>query len=299
MIAAGTLEAAAAGVAEVRRFGPAGAPARLLLEVPHGATARRHLDELAARLRGALPEGLEAYFHVNTDEGAPELAEAVASRLGGRRPGILIRSTLPRTLVDCNRVVRGAVASGMTAGIPDYVRDPGDRELLLGLHARYAALAEAAYAEVCAEGAGLAVALHTYAPRSIDVPVDDRIVDSLRREYRAGALERWPLRPEIDLIAATAEGESWVPEGWLERARATFGADGFEVAVDATYSLHPATLAHRFSVAYPGRVVCLEVRRDLLGDPWEPFTESRIGGARFDRVADALARAIDRQLAAA
>jgi len=186
----------------------------------------------------------------------------------------------------------------MTAGIPEYVRDAGDRERLLELHARYTALAEAAYAEVCGAGSGLAVALHTYAPRSIDVAVDDDIVASLRREYADGVLERWPLRPDIDLIAATGDGATWVPAGWVERARAALGEAGFEVAVDATYSLHPATLAHRFSAAYPGSVVCLEVRRDLLGDPWRPFAESRIGGERFDRIAAALARALDEQLAA-
>lgn len=288
---------AAAGVAEVHRFGPPGAPARLLVEVPHGATERRHLDALAARLRGPLPADLEAFFHVNTDEGAPELAAAIGARLGDRVAGAIVRSTIPRTLIDCNRLVGGEVASGMTAGLPPYVRDPADRELLLDLHARYADLAAAAYAEVCG-GGGLALALHTYAPRSIAVAVDDDIVPSLRREYAAERLDRWPLRPEVDLIAATAEGESWVPEGWVERARRELAAAGLEAAVDATYSLHPATLAHRLSVAHPARVVCLEVRRDLLGDPWRPFEASAIGETKVARVAEPLARALEEQLAA-
>jgi hypothetical protein len=54
----------------------------VLLEVPHGATRRAELDGLAALLRGQLPRGLDAFFHVNTDEGAPEVALAAALAAG-------------------------------------------------------------------------------------------------------------------------------------------------------------------------------------------------------------------------
>lgn len=265
---------------------------RLLLEVPHGATERRHFDALAARLAGPLPERLHEFFHVNTDEGAPELAEAIARRLGASHGVLLLRSTLPRTLVDCNRVVSGAVAAGMTAGIPDYVRDPRDRALLLDLHGRYTELAASAYAAVCADGSGFALTPHTYAPRSIDVAVDDDIVSSLRRAYAEETIGHWPLRPEVDLIVATGRGGPSPPLSLVESVRAELGGAGLQVTTNATYSLHPATTAYEHSRRHPGRVLCLEVRRDLLGDPWLPFAASTIGAAKVERIAAPLARAL-------
>ena len=260
--------------------------------MPHGATERRHFDALAARLVGPLPERLHDFFHVNTDEGAPELAAAIARRLGARHGVLLLRSTLPRTLVDCNRVVSGTVEAGMTAGIPDYVRDPHDRALLLELHERYAELAASAYAAVCVDGSGFALTPHTYAPRSVDVAVDDDIVTSLRRAYAEDAIGRWPLRPEIDLIVGTEPGEPLPPVTLVEAVRTELGGAGLQVTTHATYTLHPATTAYEHSRRHPGRVLCLEVRRDLLGDPWLPFAESAIGAARVERIAAPLARAL-------
>ena len=60
------------GVCEVLRWGSPDEPASLLVEVPHGATERRHYDALANRLEGTLPSRLEQFFHVNTDFGAPD-----------------------------------------------------------------------------------------------------------------------------------------------------------------------------------------------------------------------------------
>ncbi len=274
------------------RFGPLGAAPRLLLEIPHGATERRHFDAVAARLAGPLPADLHEFFHVNTDEGAPELAEAIVRRLGASIGGLLLRATLPRTLVDCNRVVSGTIEAGMTAGVPAYVRHPDDRALLLDLHARYAALAAKAYATVCADGSGLAVTPHTFAPRSIDVAVDDDIVTSLRRAYAQDQIGRWPLRPELDLIVATEAGERLAPAALVESVRSELAAAGLEVATNATYALHPATAAFRHSRRYPGQVLCFEARRDLLGDPWLPFSESTIGPEKVERIAAPLARAL-------
>jgi len=287
---------ASAEVARVERTGPPGAPPRLLLEIPHGATARDDFDAVAGRLAGPLPGRLEAFFHVNTDEGAPELAAALAERLAPDFGVLLLRSRLPRTFVDCNRVVEGEVESGMSAGLPPYLRDPRDRQLLLELHARYQRLAESCYAEVCGEG-GTALALHTYAPRSIELAVDDDVVEALRRAYEEEPLDRWPLRPEVDLITRPVGGEPLAPAGLVGAARAELERAGFEVAENATYSLHPATAGHGHSRRWPGRVLCLEVRRDLLGDPWRPFEPSPIGPERVARVAEPLAVALARHLA--
>jgi hypothetical protein len=58
------------GVAFVERIdGPdadPGAPATMLVEVPHGADRRAHYDALRARMVGALPDDLHLFFHVNS-----------------------------------------------------------------------------------------------------------------------------------------------------------------------------------------------------------------------------------------
>ena len=282
-------------VAEVADFGPAARALDLLIEVPHGATERRHFDAVAARLAGPLPAGLEAFFHVNTDEGAPELALALARRLAGDWRVRVVRALIPRTLIDVNRVVGGEVAAGMTAGLPPYLRGAADRELLLGLHARYTDLAETAYRDTCG-GGGLALALHTYAPRAVEIEVDDDIVGALRAAYRPEVYGRWRERPEIDLITRTPEGEDLAPRALVEDLRESLRAAGHETAENEAYTLHPASTGHRHARRWPGRVLCVEVRRDLLGDPWVPFEESRIGAAAAERLAAPIAAALDRAL---
>jgi hypothetical protein len=284
-------------VSEPERFGPPGA-AELLIEVPHGATERADFERLRARLRGPLPAGLAAYFHVNTDEGAPELARQVAARLGRAGHRVLVlRCRIPRTFIDVNRVVDESVDPGMSAGLPAYIGDPGDRELLLAAHRRYSEHAAEAYREACA-GGGLALALHTYAPRSVEVAVDASIVAALRRAYRPQSYARWRVRPPVDLITETPNGENLAPAALVERLRAALAAAGIAWAENASYRLHPATTGHRHARAYPGSVLCVEVRRDLLGAPWRPFVESRIGPRKAARIAVLLAAAVAAELRA-
>lgn len=264
----------------------------MLLEVPHGATSRAELDALLDRLSGPLPAGLEAYFHVNTDEGAPELARALGRLLAASGCAVrLLRCRIPRTLIDVNRIVDRPVAAGMTAGLPPYVRSAPDRELLLDLHRRYRELAESAYAETCGAG-GLAVAVHTFAPRSVDVEIDEDVVAALRRAYRPATYRRWPLRPPVDLITATGEGRDLAPPGLDGRLRQALAPLGLEVAQNATYHLHAATAGYLHASRWPGRVLTIEVRRDLLGAPWRPFVGSRIGPRKVARLARPLATAL-------
>jgi len=284
-------------VAEVRSFGPRGAAPRVLLEVPHGATRGEELEALRARLEGSLPNGLEAFFHVNTDEGAPELAVAIAERLAADGiPTLLLRSRIPRTLVDVNRLVEGSVAAGMTAGLPPYVADQRDRSLLLALHRRYAESTEAAYRSLLDEPGTLALMVHSYAPRSVDVEIDGDVVRELRRAYHPERYRRWPERPEVDLITEDPEGRRLSPEPLTSLLRRSLEGAGFTVAENASYRLHPATAGHRLSVRWPGRILCFEVRRDLLGAPWRPFVESRIGPRKVARLARPIAAAIQRAL---
>ena len=71
------------GVCEIEEFAAHGAgrdrkPARLLIEVPHGATTATHFAALRRRLRGSYPDDLREFYFVNTDVGAPETARESA-----------------------------------------------------------------------------------------------------------------------------------------------------------------------------------------------------------------------------
>jgi hypothetical protein len=44
-------------------------------------------------------------------------------------------------------------------------------------------------------------------------------------------------------------------------------------------------------VRWPGRVLCVEVRRDLLADPFRPFAEQHISPASVSRLAGPFADA--------
>jgi predicted N-formylglutamate amidohydrolase len=295
------------GVCEVEYVRGAAASAaapELLLEVSHGATRQRHFADLRARLRGDLPADLLDFFFVNTDVGAPELARAVAARVvqqEPRRAVIVVRCLIPRTLIDCNRridettVAAGSAAGEPTPGLQPWIRAPEDRRLLLDLYAAYRRVVTDAFAAVCGRG-GQALLVHTYAPRSIDVPVDDRIVAALREAYAAERFGSWPLRAPVDLITCDPEGRLLASPVLADAAEAGFVAAGFEVQRNGAYTLHPATLAHGFAQQYPRQLLCLEVRRDLLVPEFTPFREMLPDPAKVARAAAPLADAALRAL---
>src|SRR5512140_2195731 len=75
----------------------------LVIEVPHGATTTADFTTLAAKLTSPLPDGLVDFFHVNTDAGAPELAQAIAERFVADEPArsvAVLRCRIPRTFID-------------------------------------------------------------------------------------------------------------------------------------------------------------------------------------------------------
>jgi predicted N-formylglutamate amidohydrolase len=292
-----------AGVCEVEHLrGAAADPAKapdLLLEVPHGATRAHDFDALQASLRGPFRDDLRDFFFVNTDVGAPELARAVAAavvRAQPRRSAVVVRCLVPRTFVDCNRRIdadaqpAASAAGAPTPGLPPWIQDPADRALLLRHHGVYRDVVDAAFATVCGAG-GIGLMVHTYAPRSIDVPVDDEVVAHLRREYAADRIGTWPLRAAVDLITHDPDGALLAAADLADRAAREFGAAGFDVARNGAYSLHPVTLAHQFAARHRGRTLCLEVRRDLLAE-WQPFRELRVDPARVEHAAAPLAAAV-------
>lgn len=293
------------GVADVVRVAgaqaPPGAAPDLLLEVPHGATRAADFDALAARLVGPFPPDLRAFFFVNTDVGAPEVALRVAQLVvqrAPRRTALLIRCRVPRTFVDCNRLIdadtkpSASAAGAMTPGLPPYLSDPRDVALLVErCYLPYRRLVTAQMDAVLSAG-GRALMVHTYAPRSVDVPVDERIVERLREAYTPEGQRRWPLRAEVDLISHDPDGRMLADADLVERAATGFAARGLAVARNAAYALHPSTLAYRFATAYPGRTLCLEIRRDLLVPEFTPFAEMRPDDARVERAAGPLAEAL-------
>lgn len=284
------------GVAHVERFGSG--PPRLLVEVPHGADEHAHFVALRSQL-GALPDDLEAFFFVNTDVGAYAYGRRVAELVGD---ALVVRCLIPRTFVDVNRMPGSPGGDlrkgGVTPGLHPYVRDPADRELLIGLHRQYLALCEAAYGEVVGAG-GLALIPHTYAPRSVGIrTVGDDIGPLLRAAWATP--DRWPLRPEVDFITQTPEGENRSIPGVADAVRKAYEADGIEVADSDTYHLHPETMGAVWAERFPGRTFCLEVRRDRLvawGD--DPFRELHADPARVDRFAVPLATALSTALESA
>jgi len=291
------------GICEVHRFGPLESPAGLLVEVPHGATARAHYDAIAARLESPLPARLEQFFHVNTDFGAPELALRVAALVAAAprkaltRGVVVVRALVPRTFIDLNREIADTAQPGMTPGLPPYITAPADRELLFSLYQQYRGAVARAYREVC-EAGGIALALHTYAPRSVDVAVDGGIVAALRAAYRPGAYDAWALRPSIDCITRDSAGRDLSPPGIVAALRAAYSELGLETGDNATYHLHPATMGYRYAARYPGQVLCVEFRRDLLGAPWRPFSPSAVGPRKVARLAQPLAALLARALEA-
>ena len=278
---------------------PDAAPA-LLVEVPHGADRREHYDRLRGRLVGELPADLHEFFHLNTDVGAWAYGRATAEAFLAAEPtqsALLVRCLIPRTFVDCNRPADfegddALTAGGVTAGIHPYVRDEGDLARLLGLHRSYVELAGRAYAAVCGAG-GLALVPHTYGPRTLGIDaVDERIVEQLRWACAPERADTWPLRAEVDLLTRDGEGTLLAPPGVEEHLLERFRAAGYAPTCNETYFLHPATLGHGWSARYPGQLVCLEVRRDLLVPAWTPFEEMLADPAQARRVAEVLAPAL-------
>ncbi|MSP56626.1 MAG: hypothetical protein EXR69_13655 [Myxococcales bacterium] len=269
----------------------------LLIEIPHGATLTDDFTALAARLKSPLPDGLVDFFHVNTDAGAPELGLAVAHHFVAAEPTrtvVLMRCRIPRTFIDCNRRIDASPeeyrAGKLTPGLMPWVTTTGDRALLRAYYDDY--VAEVRETAASLGPAGATLLLHTYAPRSVDVEVDLKIVENLRHAYQPEVWGTWPLRPMLDVICRDPDGTSHAPAAVVEQLRAELAP--VPVAESATYPLHPSSLAWEHVMSRPGRALCLEVRRDLVADPFEPFAQMHISAAKVDGLARPLASALRR-----
>jgi hypothetical protein len=261
-------------------------PADYLIELPHGATRATHFEALRQQLDGDFPDDLEAFYFVNTDVGAPECAVAIArglARIGAST--LIVRALLPRTFIDCNRVIEGGLRGDqMTPPVPDYVRNRDDIQTLVRLYGAYQDVARRAYEEVCRNG-GLALNLHSFAPRSVRVGrIDESIVPKLREAYAPGRFETWKRRPGVDIISEDQGGRHLAPSDLVEALKREYSVIGIEAAENDTYRLHAETMSHVHSSAHPGKVLCMEINRELLADPFDPFEEMRIGPEKVARM---------------
>jgi hypothetical protein len=291
------------GIADVHRVGGSiGGPdatggVDLFIEVPHGATHTSDFQEVASSMESPLPPGLVDFFYVNTDVGAFELAMGIAQRYVELDPSAtveVLRCRIPRTFIDCNRRIDATAEeyrkARVTPGVPPWVTSPADLAVLMDRYQTYLELSKARLGRL-SESSTLLL-LHTYSPRSVGVQVDLDIVETLRREYAPENFSKWPLRPEFDAITTDTEGTSFAPKALLEALRAELDRGGWSLADSATYPLHPSTIAWDRVMNHPGAGLCLEVRRDLLADPFDPFVEMTICNEKVDRIATRLASAL-------
>jgi hypothetical protein len=298
------------GVADVELLvgaeATAATPPSLLVEVPHGADERRHYDALRARLVGKLPDELHCFFHINTDVGAFAIGRQTALDVLAAEPArtaLVVRSLIPRTFVDCNRPADygggNLKAGGLTAGIPAYVRDEADLVLLRDLHHQYVELARRAFAAVGDRG-GFALVPHTYGPRSMGISgVGDDIVEQLKKATAPGTWESWPERAPVDLLTRDGAGRELSPPGLEARLLVDFTAAGLLAHANNTYYVHESSLAWTWATTWPGRLLALEVRRDLLVQEFLPFDETLAIPAKVAPVARVLAAALVDTLRAA
>lgn len=203
----------------------------------------------------------------------------------------MVRSRIPRSFVDCNRrleVDPAAFREGrVTPGLMPWITDARDLALLQERHAAWVRVVRACRDRLTSRGGMLL--LHTYAPREVDVQVDLDIVARLRAAWAPGTAGTWPLRPELDVIHRTLEGASTVTPGLMADLAALAGARGWTLGDSHCYPMHPSTLAWDHVMALPDRTLCLEVRRDLLTAPFDPFVQMTIDREAVDGLATDLA----------
>jgi len=281
-------------------------PVELLIEVPHGATTAEHYEDVRSQLKGPLPEDLSAFFFVNTDVGAPEAAAILAEQLTSESdngPALasvrVLRGLVPRTFADFNRVVaseRELRTAGFNPAIPEYIQDEEDRKLLSALHRSYDEGARQAHDNVCGSG-GFSLILHSYAPRSVGVTVDRDIVKSLRQAYEPSTYSRWPMRPVVEIISETPDGQTLPDRRLVEEAKRRYAARGLELAENVTYQLHPATSGTRHAMRWQVRTLCVELNRAHLVPEFVPFVELEADRQAIADLVSPLAESLRKHLA--
>jgi hypothetical protein len=185
------------------------------------------------------------------------------------------------------------VSEGLTPAVPGYVDAPADVQWLTELHSRYHGAVESLYRAICGGAGGLALQLHSYAPRSVEIEKTDAgIVAALHAAYQPDVYSKWRERPAVDLISATADGSFRSAPSLVVALLAAFAAAGIAAGENATYHLHPITMALEYARRYRDQVVCVELNRGLLADPFVPFGVSPISEEKVARMAAPIAQVL-------
>lgn len=288
------------GVIEFEQYAsPAPSSKWLFVDVPHGATRKSDYDAVFAKLKSDLPAQLEHFFFVNTDIGAPEGAQWLGRTLSAQGVNVVFaRCLIPRTFIDPNRVVelsdaQGKVKDGLTAAVPAYITHQDDLAWLGEQHARYHRAVAAAYEALCGARQGLAVQLHSYSPRSVGIEkVDGGIVAALHAAYVPEVYATWPERPPVDLITATKDGSFRTAPRLVDALLAEYARAGIDAKENATYHLAPVATGLLYAARYPQQVVCVELNRGLVADPFVPFGVSPISEEKVARMVGPIARVV-------
>ena len=278
-------------------------PIRLLIELPHGATKAKHFENYRQQLLGTtFPQDLAHFFFVNTDVGTPELGMQIAKQFASNTTfgAVVIKSLIPRTFIDCNRVIALSAddykKGGVTPGIPPYVTNQTDLQFLTEQYTKYQKQAQILYEDICQIG-GFALMLHSYAPKTVGIAtIDDQIVKNLHRVYQPDLYKTWPTRPEIDFITTTLENQRLAPGKLIDQMSTLLREDGFEVEEGKSYPLHPSTTAFSHASSYPDNTLCMEVRRDLLATEFTPFSEMNICQQKVERISVPVSKALSQWL---
>ena len=286
------------GVVEVTQFLSQGSRKWLFIEVPHGATRKSDYDAVAAKLKSHLPDQLEHFFFVNTDIGAPEGAAWLGKNLSAQGINVVVaRCLIPRTFIDTNRVIApnegGKVVSGMTPGLPGYIDSAEDAKWLTEQHTRYHQVVQQAYQEICRGVDGLALQLHSYSPRSVSIEkTDGSIVQALHAAYVPEAYAKWPERPPVDIISALSDGSFRAAPKLVDALLAEYVKAGIAAKENGTYHLHTIAMGYEYARAYPQQVLCVELNRGLVADPFVPFGVSPISEAKVEKMVAPIGRVL-------
>lgn len=284
---------------ELEHFGDAASP-RVLLDIPHAAHTRVHLESMLELLDSRdvhIPARWERVFWCTTDLGALAIARETARRLSATHRVSLLAGYAPRHLLDFNRRFdpHATRAQGApTAVVPGLIRDSvAALEALRDLHEAYAERAAHAYDEVAKAG-GWCVQVHTCAPRSVPVPRGVDLANALGRQWSSTRRQQWPLRPDAQLIVARKDEPSTIGQSMVAELVVEFAELEMTCAINAPFTFHPSQMLDQWASRHPGKVFGVEVRRDLLAsdESWEPLEEWALDSARVAECARALSLAL-------
>ena len=91
--------------------------------------------------------------------------------------------------------------------------------------------------------------------------------------------------------SSNSAGSRLAPKALVEAVRQQYARIGIEASENATYRLHDSSMGYVHSSRYPGRVLCMEINRELLADPFTPFEEMSISESKARRMAAPIAAA--------